>query len=41
MYQIEQNMPARELAEWYAHFHLSHEEQKKDEERAKRKAGKL
>ncbi len=35
MYQIRREMPATELADWYAHFKLIAEEQKKAEQKAK------
>ncbi len=37
MYQIRREMPASELADWYAHFKLSAEEQKKADDKAKRR----
>ena len=37
VYQIRREMPASELADWYAHFQLSAEEEKKAAEKAKRK----
>ena len=37
VYQIRREMPASELADWYAHFKLSAEEQKKADDKARRK----
>ncbi len=37
VYQIRREMPASELADWYAHFRLTAEEQKKAEQKAKAK----
>ena len=36
VYQIRREMPASELADWYAHFKLVSEEQERERKKAKR-----
>jgi hypothetical protein len=41
VHQLETEMPAAELLEWFAHYSLSADEQRKERDRQKRRKGKL